>query len=234
MTPAPLAERPRRGADRTQEVACAALAAFCDGGYRLTQIAHVSERMGVSVGSIYRTVESKEALFHLAVLEATGALPRLLSLPLKVSGLGESAEHLRRIVAADRMWSRLEDAIAVRAPRDARAEAAEIAAQLYDSMAARAPIINLLDRCAHEVPELAEIFDIAVRQRLMNDLVIWVRKRKLVPGGPARVEAVARGAMEAVAWLAKNRPGDPTAGHIGDDEARAAAVRIFTGAFDYG
>jgi hypothetical protein len=47
-------------------------------------------------------------------------------------------------------------------------------------------------------------------------------------------EAVARGAMEAVAWMAKNRPGDPTARHIGDDDARAAAVRIFTGAFDLG
>lgn len=42
MTAAAAPERTRKGADRTQEVARAALSAFCNGGYRLTQIAHVS------------------------------------------------------------------------------------------------------------------------------------------------------------------------------------------------
>ena len=65
--------RGRRGVDRTRDVAAAALGAFCDGGYRLTQIAHVAERLGVSVGTIYRYVDSKEALFHLAMLQALGA-----------------------------------------------------------------------------------------------------------------------------------------------------------------
>ena len=234
MTPASLAEKPRRGADRTQDVARAALASFCEGGYRLTQIANVSERMGVSVGSIYRTVESKEALFHLAVLEATGALPASLSLPLSVFGMTDSAQHLRRIAAGDGLWSVLAEAVNRPAPPDVRAEAAAIGGQLYDSMASRAPIINLLDRCAHEIPELAEIFDVSVRRKLMGDLVKWVVDRKLVSGPRADVEALARGAMEAVAWLAKNRPGDPTATHITDEAARAAAIRIFVSAFDYG
>jgi len=227
-------ERSRKGADRTQEVARAALGAFCSGGYRLTQIAHVSERMGVSVGSIYRTVESKEALFHLAVLEATGALPMALELPLKVSGMRESAEHLRRGVSLDRPWSTLEEANAHPAPADARAEAEAIAAQLYDSLTRRAAIIGLLDRCAHEIPELAQIFDAEVRGRLMQDLVAWVLDRGLAgEASPARAAALARGAMEAVAWMAKSRRGDPSAEDMDEADARAAAIRIFTGAFEY-
>ncbi len=234
MSRAPATQRRQRGADRTPEVARAALGAFCEGGYRLTQIADVSERMGVSVGSIYRTVESKEALFHLAVLEATGGPPANLALPLEVTGFNESATHLRGIAKDDRLWSILKAALAGPAPADVRAEAEAIAGQLYDSMARRAPIINLLDRCAHEIPELAEIFDGVVRRPLMRDLVMWAADRELVRGGAERTEAVARGAMEAIAWLAKNRPGDPTASHIGEADARAAAIRIFMGAFDFG
>jgi AcrR family transcriptional regulator len=228
-------ERSRKGADRTQEVARAALAAFCSGGYRLTQIAHVSERLGVSVGSIYRTVESKEALFHLAVLEATGALPAThLDLPLKVSGMRESAEHLRRVAALDRLWSTLQEANAHAAPADVRAEAEAIAGQLYESLSKRAAIIGLLDRCAHEIPELAQIFDAEVRGRLMQDLEIWVLKRKLAgDASPARAAVLARGAMEAIAWLAKTRPYDPTAADFAEDDARTVAIRIFAGAFDY-
>jgi len=116
-----------------------------------------------------------------------------------------------------------------------RAEAVAIAEQLYDSMAARASIILLLDRCAHEIPELAEIFDREVRHRMMRDLVTWVVERGLAGDADrAGAEVLARGAMEAIAWLAKTRRCDPTAAGMQEADARAAAVRIFVGAFEYG
>jgi AcrR family transcriptional regulator len=227
--------RARKGEDRTAEVAAAALSAFCEGGYRLTQVAHVAERMGLAVGSIYRYVESKEALFHLAVLEAAGERPESPAAPLRVSGMGETATALRRIAKGDRMWSRLEAALASRPPHDARAEAEAIAKELYASMSHRARLILLLDRCAHEIPELTEIFDVEVRRELMADLLRWVTSRGLAGSDdPAAAQALARGAMEAIAWLAKTRVADPTASAIDEAHARAAAVRIFANAFDYG
>lgn len=223
--------RGRRGADRTREVAAAALGAFCDGGFRLTQIAHVAERLGVSVGTIYRYVDSKEALFHLAVLEALGEAPDMLDAPLKTAGIAESVRALREAIASDRLWSRLDAALAGPAPADVAAEASEIAGQLYKSLSLRAPAIRLLDRCAHEIPALAEIFDREVRATLMTDLTAWVLKRRLADeAGTPSAAVLARGAMEAVAWLAKNRPGDPTAAWMDEDDARAAAVRIFVNA----
>jgi AcrR family transcriptional regulator len=233
VTAAAFAGKPRgrRGVDRTRDVARAALAAFCDGGYRLTQIAHVSERLGVSVGTIYRYVDSKEALFHLAALEAIGEPLDALALPLRVDGTGETARRLSELAASDRLWSRLETALAASAPADVAAEAREIAEQLYESMSRRAPVILLLDRCAHEIPELAEIFDRQVRAALMRDLTAWVVKRGLAAeAATPSAAALARGAMEAIAWLAKTRRGDPTAAWMPDDQARATAVRIFVSA----
>lgn len=223
--------RGRRGVDRTRDVARAALSAFCEGGYRLTQIAHVSERLGVSVGTIYRYVDSKEALFHLAALQAIGETPDELAAPLKVSGIADTARRLREIVAGDHLWSRLEAALAAPAPADVRTEAREIAEQLYESMSRRAPIIQLLDRCAHEIPELTEIFDRRVREPLMRDLTAWAGKRGLAGGADTpSAAALTRGAMEAIAWLAKSRRGDPTAAWMSESDARAAAVTIFVNA----
>jgi AcrR family transcriptional regulator len=226
-----VSERVRRGTDRTRDVAQAALACFSSGGYRLTQIAHVAARLGVSVGTIYRYVDSKEALFHLAVLETLGRLDDAPPAPVSVSGLSDTIAVLRGEIVGHRIWPTLAAAARGPAPADARAEAERIGAELYDAIAARAAIIRLLDRCAHETPELAEVFDRSVRIPLMNDLVAWVvRRSRAGRGKRAEAEALARGAMEAVAWLAKNRPADPTAAHIDDAEARAAAVRIFANA----
>ncbi len=223
----------RRGIDRTREVAQTALACFSDGGFRLTQIADVSERMDVSVGTIYRYVESKEALFHLAALEAVGLLPDAILLPVKVSGPADTAAILRKLIAEDRLWPVLQAALNGPAPEDAKAEAGAIAAELYDAISARAALISLLDRCAHDMPELADVFDRQVRQRLMGDLETWVRRWDAVAGRQRPdVAALARGAMEAIAWLAKSRRRDPTATKITEHHARAAAVRIFANAFD--
>jgi AcrR family transcriptional regulator len=219
-------------AGRTRGIARAALAAFIQGGYRLTQIAHVADRLGVSVGSLYRYVESKEALFHIAALEALDRLPDVLPLPFKVAGSQETVAVLTEMIADDPLWPTLRDIVGRPPGSEAKAEARAIAGELYDVMAARALFINLLDRCAQDIPELAEVFDQRIRRRLMGDLVTWVVRRGVAGGGRSEAEALARGAMEAVAWLAKNRPGDRTAAAITDAQARAAAIRIFANAFD--
>jgi AcrR family transcriptional regulator len=237
--PAP-ARQTRQGGGRSEgregrlgEIARAALAAFQQNGYRLTQIVHVSERLGVSVGSLYRYVDSKEALFHIAALESLERLPQTSPLPVKVRGLDETVAVISELAMADPLWPTLRELVGRLPSSDAKAEAREIAGELFDVMLARARFINLLDRCAQDIPELAEFFDARIRRRLMADLVTWVVRRGLAAeGGRADAEALARGAMEAVAWLAKNRPGDRTAGAISDAQARAAAVRIFANAFD--
>jgi AcrR family transcriptional regulator len=217
------------GAERLADVAVAALACFSEGGYRLTQIAHVAERLGVSVGSIYRYVESKEALFHLAVLKALDRLGRVGATPLKIAGLDSSARLIREEVRDDPYWPTLERGLGYADIADVRRETEAIAGELYDAISRRAALIILLDHCARDIPTLAGVFDEAMRGRLMGDLMAWIGHRRLLAGQDQdQVAALARGGVEAVAWLAKTRLGDPTAAHIAEPLARAAAVRIFT------
>jgi AcrR family transcriptional regulator len=230
-----MTRKPRpAAAERVRQIARAGLACFIDAGYRLTQIAHVTERMDVSIGLVYRYVESKEALFHIAALEAAGLLPDDLELPVKVSGLEQTAALLREAVDQARDWPVLQSALAAKWPADLKSEARAIAAELYDVVSDRAQLLWLLDRCSRDIPALAVIFDDQIRNRYMQDLVGWIVRRKLIAtASPAETMAVARGAMEAVAWLARNRRGDRTAATITEDEARDAALRIFANAFDY-
>jgi AcrR family transcriptional regulator len=223
----------RNGVGTTRDVARAALECFTAGGFRLTQIAHVSERMGVSVGSIYRFVESKEALFHIAALEAVDQLPDALPTPVSVAGSQDTVAAIGTLISRERLWPVLRGAISGAAPPDPKAEARAIAGELYDAISARARLILLLDRCAGDIPELAELFDRRIRHPLIDDLVTWVMRRALIPGSQrADCAALARGAMEAIAWLAKTRLCDRTADAITEDQAREAAVRIFANAFD--
>lgn len=233
MSAAVAASRRRKLVGSTRDVARAALVCFTKGGFRLTQIADVSERMGVSVGSIYRYVESKEALFHIAALEAVDRLPDELPTPVKVAGLQDTVAAIGGLISRDRLWPVLRAATKGAVPGGAKAEARAVAGELYDAISARARLISLLDRCAGDIPELAELFDRQIRHRLMNDLVIWVKRRGLMPGArQTDIDALTRGAMEAIAWLAKTRLNDRTASAITEDQAREAAVRIFANAFD--
>lgn len=219
---------------RFRQIAAASLACFTEGGYRLTQVAHVTERLGVSVGLVYRYVESKEALFYVAALQAVDRLPDDLNLPVKVSGLHQTVAAIRKIVAEDDAWPILASARSRRAPSDVEAEARQIAEELYDAVTNREALIRLLDRCSHDIPELAEIFDRDIRNRYMSDLVQWIQRRGLLePNAATDAEALGRGVMEAVTWMARNRRGDRTAAGISEARAREAAVRIFTSPFNY-
>lgn len=232
MPPAPKPRSPK-GDDLTREIAHAALACFSEGGYRLTQIAHVSDRLGLAVGSVYRHVESKEALFHLAALAAVDQLPQAFSLPVRVSGFADTLDVVAGLVGQKPAWPILRKALRTPPQPDRKAEARAVGGELYAIMSSQAALIRLLDRCAQDIPELAEVFDRQIRNRLMDDLVTWVHRRRLAGNSQkAAAEALARGAMEAVAWLAKNRPRDRTGAAISEDQARDAAVRIFANAFE--
>jgi len=156
-------------------------------------------------------------------------------LPVKVSGLEDTVAVIGNLISRDRLWPILQAAAKATTPADVKIEARAIAGELYDAISTRAPLISLLDRCAQDIPELADIFDRRIRHRLMSDLVTWVIRRGLIRGAKRTdSEALARGAMEAIAWLAKTRLQDRTAAAIAEDQARDAAVQIFANAFDYG
>src|SRR5271165_8979 len=118
---------------RVADIAGAATQAFGRLGYKRTRMADVAANAGLSSGSIYTYVASKEALFHLVFahafeLFAEGMPPLPLASPAPGETLVVIREGLRRAAGAPGLRTALE----VDAPRDVRAELRAIVEEQYE------------------------------------------------------------------------------------------------------
>src|SRR5262245_17598287 len=121
--------------DRLDALARASLALFCERGYRRTQVADVAERLGISPGSIYRYVASKEGLFELAMLHAFGARPRAAALPLRAPSARKLVRQVRVRLGGELSRARIAELAARPAPPDVGAELRTVIGELYDGLA---------------------------------------------------------------------------------------------------
>ena len=208
------------------EIAEAALLCFTQRGYRLTQMSDVGAELGMSPTAAYRYVESKEALFHISALHAAGVPLDDLALPVVVDDLAATVESVAAIVRSWPRWPVLRKALSRRsAARGAQREAEDIAAELYDFLAGKWRVIVLFDRTANDIPSLKTAFAEEYRGPYLADIVTWFGKRCGKPGGDVPGEALARGGIEAISWLAMRRRTDPAARAITEAQARHAATR---------
>ena len=106
-----MARAPAR--DRLETIATAATKVFGRLGYRGTRTADVAREAGISSGSLFTYVESKEALFHLVFAHGFGRFAEVLPpLPLATPSPGETVELIRqelRKVPAPRLRAALEE-----------------------------------------------------------------------------------------------------------------------------
>lgn len=215
------------------EFAQAGVQCFLRGGYRLTQVADVSAAMGMSAGAIYRYVEGKEALFDISVHYAAHLPINTRPIPVKVGSIDDTIRAVRTVASRWKDRPHLNQALASKRPKDVRTEAASIGLELYDLLSYYADFIGLLNRCAHDIPELLQVFNEEIKTPLFADLATWFQRRRGVDSrknsGPSA--AVARAALEAVAWLANVRKRDETASSITDEQARLAASSMFVNLF---
>src|SRR5262245_1124338 len=144
----------------------AATAVFLEQGYRRTQIADVAERMGVAKGSIYTYVESKEALFDsvLRHADASGTIALPSALPVATPPPGATLVMVQERLANEGELPSLAKALSRARVADLRAELETILGELYDLLAQHRIAIKLVDRCAHDYPELAKVWYRAGRE----------------------------------------------------------------------
>jgi AcrR family transcriptional regulator len=221
----------RRPAGRLDAIADAALAAFTARGFGQTQMSDAARLAGVSAGTLYLYAENKEALFELALRRALDRMPDETALPIRAVGGKQTLRWLADHVADRERWPLLKTALAHRAPQDLVGEVMGIAGELYDALSRQWRLIGLLDACAWDLPALARVFA-ELRTAYFADFTAYVARRQkertfTASAGPA---ALARGVVEAVAWLAMDRRRDPMPTGIAEDEARAAALAIAAGA----
>jgi AcrR family transcriptional regulator len=212
----------------------AATAVFLEQGYRRTQIADVARRMGVSKGSVYTYVESKEALFDCVLRSADARIPSRLpdELPVATPQPRATLAAVRKRLEEQGALPELHAALARGRVPDVAAELRAVLGELYDVLARHRTAIKLLDRCAPEYPKLGQLWNLETRggalallERYVADRARRGRLRKL-----GESAAVTRLVIETLAFWAIHRHWDPVPQSIGDGEARRTALSFLVAA----
>lgn len=213
--------------ERLAAIATAATDVFRHLGYRGTRTADVAARAGMSAGSLFTYVESKEALFHLVFLHGLGLLPEPPgALPLATPGPGETVAvigALRKIPAP-----RLRAALRGNEPADVAGELRGIVEELYDVTERYWPLLAVVERCAVELPELDAAWFGRTRAGYLGGLGRYLERRmasgQLRPMPDATVAA--RVVVESVAWFAWHRHEGRDAALYDERAARRTVVEF--------
>lgn len=220
--------------DRFQELVEAATAVFLEQGYRRTQIADVAARMGLSKGSVYTYVESKEALFD-CVLRFADRSERIDlpdTLPVATPRPDATLEIVKRRLAEEGTLPSLTAALSRARVSDARSELETVLDELYEALARHRTVIKLLDRCAADYPELAKVWYGAGREGALSLLSRYLDERAR-RGRLRRFEnsaVAARIVLETLVFWAVHRHWDPSPQEVDEASAKRAALAFLTSA----
>lgn len=215
--------------DRLDQLVENALHVFAQKGYARAQMADVARAMGVSQGTLYNYVESKEALFALLIergLATDGESVEVGELPVPTPPPGEMARLLRERLAQLTELPALGRALGRRSSKDVAGELTAVVEELYGLIARTWRAAAAIERSALDEPELAQLYYIEVRRSIIERLTRYLESRikrgqfRAVPD-PA---TTARLVLETIAWFAWHRHGDPDSAKIDDQTARAAVV----------
>jgi AcrR family transcriptional regulator len=220
--------------ERVSQLAEVAARIFIERGYRRTQVADVAEALGVAKGTLYGYVTSKEALFDLAVRHADrpeGA-PEVSELPLQTPQAGATVAYVR-----ERLVRETADMTLVRVARgelqfdEPKEELRAIVSDLYRRLARNRQVVKLIDRCAHDYPELARAW-LGDGRSVQVELLAAVLTRGMEVGRYQRQERpdlVARTVIEMVAFWALHRHFDVAPPVTDDETAERALIALLAG-----
>jgi AcrR family transcriptional regulator len=204
----------RRPVDRFAQLVTAAAGAFIAHGYERTQMQDVADALGVAKGTLYGYAESKTALFAAALRYADGveSHPEPDQLPLRTPPENELTSLLTGRLTAEIAELRL--TCALHDPQPAACdELADIITDLYRRLTRHHISIKLVDRCAPELPALAEVWFGRGRWAQVTALTDYLTRRAtdgtIVLPGPAPI--VARTILETCVLWAVHLHWDPAA-----------------------
>ena len=164
---------------RFTELVRAGTEVFIEFGYQRAQMADVASTLGVAKGTLYGYVESKEALFVLCVryCDTPGQIEQPRRLPLPTPRRGEISRVLAQRRADEGEQPALAIALQRTRPRDLRAELEEILREQFAAMHRNRHVIELIDRCGGDHPELSQDIQRRLREGTQNDLASYLKLR---------------------------------------------------------
>ena len=201
---------------------------FIAEGYRRTQMSGVAEALGVAKGTLYGYVESKAALFDIAIRYADGhePLPETGELPIETPAPGVTVKRLEERIAEEAAGLRLVQVAVAEPDCDVRAELHEVLVDLYRRASRNRFAIKLADRCASEHPDLAAVWFGRGRWAQHELLMHYMRTR--IESGQLRpvpsIPVAARTILETVAFWSVHRYWDPSPQSIEEGAVEEAVI----------
>ena len=212
---------------RFRPIVEAAAHAFALAGYHRTQMADIARRAGVALGTLYRYAASKEDLFVYALALGVGQDPRDVTADTPVRDVeAYFAKHISD------WFDPKEIADALMRPEEPAPLRTAFEA-LFNSILTRRLTLRIVDRSAHDLPELANVYSQQVREPVMRLLVSYLETQQARGGVRqlANTEASARLVIEVCAWFAMHREFSPGGVQISDPVARETALTHLTLSF---
>jgi AcrR family transcriptional regulator len=214
--------------DRFQDLLDAATTVFLEQGYRRTQVADVAARMGLSKGSVYTYVESKEALFDCVLRHADrpGRVELPEALPVPTPSPGATLQLVEERLSEESALPSLTAALSRTRVANVRAELEAVLGELYDSLARHRIAIKLVERCAPDYPELAKLWYRAGREEALSRLARYLDDRAR-RGRLHRFEdgaVAARLVLETLVFWAVHRHWDPSPQAVDEASARRTVL----------
>ncbi|BCJ37095.1 TetR family transcriptional regulator [Actinocatenispora thailandica] len=213
------------------EIAEAAARVFLASGYRAAGISDVATELQLSHGAVYTYAKSKAALLYLALLRLArpDALARL-DIPVPTP----TAEQFAAAVeTGDDPLPELTAATGRHRPHVAVAdELAAVIDELYAFVERNRHLLALVERCAPDLPELAQYYFVQRRRTLLAALAELLRRH--LRSGALRpvpdVPAAARFVVETITWFAWHRLDDPDSTDLDDDACRRTVRHLLLAA----
>lgn len=222
-----------RSADVFPRLVSAAAETFIAQGYQRTQMQDVADVLGVAKGTVYGYVESKAALLGAALRYADGVepFPGVADLPVRAPGSGELAALVAGRLRNETDDLKLTQALSRRRRTPVAVELSEIITDLHSRLDRHRVSIKLVDRCAPELPELAEVWFGLGRAGLVTALTEYLQRRAATKAvrlpGPAPL--VARTILETCVLWAVHLHWDPSRDVRQDTEPVAETLaKLFT------
>jgi AcrR family transcriptional regulator len=222
-----------RPPNRLGQLMDAAIDVFISKGYRRTQMADVARAAGVSQGTLYNYVESKEALFYLIIDRGLiGAAPPILSeQKVRTPAPGETIARLRHRINTELRVPELERALARSSVADPSAELKAIINQYYAVVARLGRGLDLIERSAVDLPELGQLLYVERRRSIVAQLTRYLESR--IASGAFRPlphpATAARLILETVVWFSRHRHRTPDSAMITDQAALETTVDFLVG-----
>ena len=198
-------------------------------GYQRTRMADVAAAAGMSAGSVYTYVDSKEALLHVVL---TGFFVRspapVPELPVTAPPLDETLATVRDGLIDLASTPVLHAALAAPAPEDVRAELAAVLDETYSILSRLWPLLAVLEACADDVPAISEFYLGDGRRGHLSRFAQYVDRR--AAEGRIRAfghpELSAQVAVEAITWHAWHRLEGFDGDRFDEPGSREAVIRF--------